>query len=214
MNFIFIWLTQHWIEVTAAVFTLIFLYFEIRRKWAMWIVGILSGLFTVYINYDQQLYAMMGLRSYDVFVSIYGLYCWKFAKTKDNTELLFTFITKKLTLRLIVIGIVIFPLIGFIVLQFTDRKSPFAEGGEPLLFFIELLAATLSILAAWMGSKKIVEMWYLWMIVNPCTVWIYLYTKVYPLSIVYVIFAIFSIVGYIQWRKLPLKQNDSSITKS
>ena len=172
----------------------------------MWIIGILSGLFYVYINFDQQLYAMMGLRSYDVFVSVFGLYCWKYAKTKDNQELPFRFINKTLTLRLIAIGIIIYAVLGFIVVRFTDIPNPFTEGGEPFPFFIELLAVTLSIIAMWMGAKKIVEMWYLWMIVNPCSIALYVYKGMYPTTILYIVFAIFSVVGYIQWRKVAIKE--------
>jgi nicotinamide mononucleotide transporter len=172
----------------------------------MWIVGILSGLFYVYINFDQQLYAMMGLRSYEVFIAIYGLYCWKFAKTKDKQELPFRFINKTLTLRLIAIGIVVYAVLGFIVVRFTNVPNPFAENGEPFLFFIELFAVTLSILAVWMGAKKIVEMWYLWMVVNPCSIILYVYNMKYPSAILYLVFAIFSVVGYIQWRKVAIKE--------
>jgi len=206
MNFTFTWLIQNWIEVTGAVLTLIFLYLEVSRKWTMWIIGILSGLFYVYINFDQQLYAMMGLRSYDVFVSIYGLYCWKYAKTKDNSELPFRFINKTLTFRLIAIGIAIYVVLGFIVTRFTDIPNPFSAGGEPVPFFIELLAVTLSILAVWMAAKKIVESWYLWMVVNPCSIALYVFKGMYPTTLLYVVFAIFSVVGYIQWRKVAVKE--------
>ena len=206
MNCIFTWLFENWIEVTGAVLTLIFLYLEVSRKWTMWIIGILSGLFYVYINFDQQLYAMMGLRSYDVFVSIYGLYCWKYAKTKDKQELPFRFINKTLTLRLVAIGIAVFVVLGFIVTRFTGIPNPFAEGGEPVPFFIELLAVTLSILAMWMAAKKIVQSWYLWMVVNPCSIALYVLKGMYPTTLLYIVFAIFSVVGYIQWRKVAVKE--------
>ena len=206
MNCIFTWIIQNWIEITGAILTLIFLYLEVTRKWTMWIIGILSGLFYVYINYSQQLYAMMGLRSYDVFIAIYGLYCWKYAKTKDNGAVPFRFINKSLTLRLVAIGIAIYVALGFIVVRFTNIPNPFAEGGEPVPFFIELLAVTLSILAVWMAAKKIVESWYLWMIVNPCSIALYVFKGMYPTTILYIVYAIFSIVGYIQWRKVAVKE--------
>ena len=206
MNCIITWLFENWIEVTGAVLTLIFLYLEVSRKWTMWIIGILSGLFYVYINFSQHLYAMMGLRSYEVFVSIYGLYCWKYAKTKDNSQLPFRFIHKTLTLRLAAIGILVYAALWFIIIRFTDIPNPFAEGGEPVPFFIELLVVTLSFLAAWMAAKKIVESWYLWMIVNPCSIALYVYKGMYPTTLLYIVYAIFSIVGYIQWRKVAIKE--------
>jgi nicotinamide mononucleotide transporter len=200
------WINNNWIEVTGAFLTLVFLYLEVTRKWTMWIVGMLSGLFYVYINFDQQLYAMMGLRSYDVFVSIYGLYCWRFAKSKNNSALPFRFIDKTLTLKLIGIGIAVYAVLWFIVVQFTDMPNPLTANVNPVPFFIELLAVTLSILATWMAAKKIVESWYLWMIVNPCTITLYILKGMYPSTILYIVFAIFSIIGYIQWRKVAIQE--------
>jgi len=204
-DLIFDWLQRNWIETTGAILTLIFLYLEVTRKWTMWLVGIASGLFYVYINYSEQLYAMMGLRSYDVLVSLYGLYCWRFVRSKKGEELPFGFIKLKTAATLTVIGVVIYVALSWFVLRFTDAPNPFSEGGQPALFFIEILTVTLSILAVWMAARKIVESWYLWMIVNPCSIVIYLIKGMYPSTILYLVYAIFSIVGYIQWRKTALK---------
>jgi len=190
-----------WIEFTGAILTLIFLYLEVTRKWTMWIVGIASGLFYVYINFSQQLYAMMGLRSYDVFVSVYGLWCWRFARSKKGKELPFCFIDRKTVKSLAGIGILLYIALSFFVIRFTDVPSPLSENGQPVPFFIEILTVTLSILAVWMAARKIVESWYLWMIVNPCSIAIYAIKGMYPSTALYVVYAIFSVVGYLQWRK-------------
>jgi nicotinamide mononucleotide transporter len=199
------WIINNWIETTGAILTLVFLYLEVTRKWTMWIVGIASGLFYVYINFSQQLYAMMGLRSYDVFVSLYGIYCWRFARSKKGEEMSFRFIDRRTTVALVAAGAAIYTAVGFIVLKFTDAPSPFAEDSRPELFFIELLTVTLSIIAVWMAARKIVESWYLWMVVNPCSIALYVMKGMYPSTALYVVYAVFSIVGYVQWRKTALK---------
>jgi nicotinamide mononucleotide transporter len=200
------WLYNNWIEVTGALLTLVFLYLEVTRKWTMWVVGIASGLFYVYINFDMQLYALAGLRSYDVIVSFYGIYCWKFAKTKNNQELPFNFITKELTLRLFLIGIAVFAAIAFILIRFTDIENPSASSRSLYTFILDNLITTLSIIAAWMAAKKIVESWYIWLFVNPCTIALYIYKEMYPSVILYVIYTLFSILGYKQWRQTAIQQ--------
>ncbi|MDR0864629.1 MAG: nicotinamide riboside transporter PnuC [Candidatus Symbiothrix sp.] len=200
------WLNNNWIEITGALLTLVFLYLEVTRKWTMWIVGILSGLFYIYINFDAQLYALAGLCTYNVFVSIYGVYCWKFVKTKNNRDLPFSFISKKLALQLAGIGMVIFAMIAFILFRFTNIPNPFTANGELFPFILDNLITTLSIIATWMAAKKIVESWCLWLFVNPCNIALYLYKGMYPSTMLYVVFTIFSIVGYIQWRKAALQQ--------
>ncbi|MDR1526145.1 MAG: nicotinamide riboside transporter PnuC [Dysgonamonadaceae bacterium] len=205
MNCIYAWLIDNCIEVTGALLTLLFLYLEVTRKWTMWIVGILSGLFYIYINFNAQLYALAGLCSYNVAVSVYGIYCWKFARTKNNETLPFHFITKALTARLVLTGLMVFAAIAFILIRFTDIASPWESPGTLFAFVFDNLITTLSILAAWMAARKIVESWYLWMFINPCTIALYVYKGMYPSTILYVVYAIFSVVGYIQWRKIAVQ---------
>ncbi|KAA6301539.1 MAG: Nicotinamide riboside transporter PnuC [Candidatus Ordinivivax streblomastigis] len=199
------WMNNNWFEVVGAILTLFFLYLEVTRKWTMWVVGILSGLFYVYINFDAKLYALAGLCTYNVLVSIYGIYCWKFAKTKNNQNLPFVFISQKLTLQLIAIGIAVFAAIALFLIQFADIQ-PFINSGTLFSFVFDNLIATLSVIAAWMAARKIVESWYLWMFINPCTIALYLYKEMYPSTILYVVYAIFSVIGYIQWRKTAMQQ--------
>jgi nicotinamide mononucleotide transporter len=205
MNCVFTWLTVNWIEITGALLTLIFLYLEVTRKWTMWLVGILSGLFYVFINFDAQLYALAGLCTYNVAVSVYGIYCWKFAKTKNNEELPFRFITRKLTMRLALIGLAVFAAIAWMLVQLTDIPRPWTDGAALFPFIFDNLITTLSILAAWMAARKIVESWYLWMFINPCTIALYIYKDMYPSTVLYVIYTLFSIVGYVQWRKIAVQ---------
>jgi hypothetical protein len=78
------WIIEDWIEIIGAILTLLFLYLEVTRKWTMWIVGILSGLFYIYINSNVRLYALAGMNVFNVIMSIYGLYCWRFLKTEEK----------------------------------------------------------------------------------------------------------------------------------
>jgi nicotinamide mononucleotide transporter len=200
------WLINNWIEVAGAFLTLVFLYLEVTRKWTMWLVGIISGFFYVYINFDAKLYALAGLCVYNVIVSCYGVYCWKFAKTRNNRDLPFCFITKKLTFQLLLTAIAVFAAIAFLLIQFSDIENPFTSAGTLFPFILDNLITTLSIIAAWMAARKIVESWYIWMFINPCTVVLYIHKELYPSTFLYVIYSIFSVVGYIQWRKTAIQQ--------
>jgi nicotinamide mononucleotide transporter len=200
------WLNNNWIEVVGAIFMLGFLYLEIMQKWTMWILGILSGLFYVYIYYDQQLYALSGLMSYNVLVAIYGIYCWKFAKTKENKDLPITYISKKLTVQLSLVSIAIFAFIAFILIQFTDIPNPIIHPEGLFSFVLDVFITTLSIVAAWMAAKKIIESWYLWLIVDPLNVALCAYKDMIPSVVLYALYTLAALIGYNQWRKVAVKQ--------
>jgi nicotinamide mononucleotide transporter len=200
------WIYDNWIEIAGAIFTLVFLGLEILRKWTMWIVGIISAFFYIYINFEAKLYAMMGLMAYNALISFYGLYCWKFLQTEDKSDLKFQFINRKSTGLFTLMGLVIFAMIAFVVIRFTDIENPLSSVGGFYAFFLDTLIATLSIVASLMAARKIVESWYLWLIVNPCTILLYVYKGMYPSTILYIVYAVFSVVGYVQWRKIAIQQ--------
>jgi nicotinamide mononucleotide transporter len=197
------WINTNWIEITGVIFMLLFLYLEIMQKWTMWILGIISGLFYVYINFTNGLYSLAVLMSYNVICSIYGLYCWKFAKT-NNQNMPFSFIDTRLALRLTLIGVLVFEILAFTFMFING--SPFENAGTLFTFTLDIQITTLSVIALWMAARKIIECWYLWLVVNPCSIALYIYKGMYPSTILYVIYTICAVLGYIQWRKAALKQ--------
>ncbi|GHT08518.1 nucleoside transporter [Bacteroidia bacterium] len=185
------WINNNWIEVTGAVLALVYLILEIKRKWTLWIACIISSSFYVYIFFDAKLYAEMGLNLYYVIMSVYGLYCWKLAKEKDNEENKFHHISVKTIIPLTCSAILIWGIMLLILIQFTDSDVPIPDA----------LIASLSIIATWMVAKKIVECWYLWIFVDAFATGLYVYQKLYPTAILFVCYTLLSIVGLIEWRK-------------
>ncbi|MCC8147131.1 MAG: nicotinamide riboside transporter PnuC [Bacteroidales bacterium] len=185
------WLSNNWIEVVGAILSFLYLILEVKQKWAMWIVGVFSSAFYVYIFFQAHLYANMGMNVYYTFMSLYGLYCWKFAKIKNEGDNEFHFISKQLAIRLSIIALFIFGFIYFILLRFPESEVPVPDA----------LVATLSIVATWMTAKKIVECWYPWIFVNFFAIGLYAYQGLYPTAILYIFYGTLSIVGLINWRK-------------
>ncbi|MDR0427893.1 MAG: nicotinamide riboside transporter PnuC [Dysgonamonadaceae bacterium] len=186
------WLNNNRIEVAGASLAFLYLILEVRQKWQMWIVGVLSSAFYVYIFYQARLFANMGMNVYYTFMSVYGLYCWKFAKTNESgKENDFHFISPGLVIRLSIAALFIFGFIYFILIKFPESE----------VLVPDALVATLSIIATWMTAKKIVECWYLWIFVNFFAIGLYAYQELYPTAILYIFYGTLSIVGLINWRK-------------
>lgn len=196
------WIVEHITEIAGVAFTLIFLALEIKGKWTMWILGIVSAIFYIIINTESKLYAMAGLNLYNAAICGYGLYCWKFLKSGPKTKgLKFSNITPKLSIILSAVGIIVFGIIATVIAVFTDVPDPFQNIRTLIPFALDSLITTLSIIATWMAARKIVQSWFLWMTVNPLTIVVYVYREMAPSAILYVIYTAFSIFGYIQWKK-------------
>ncbi len=186
------WIQENYIEIIGVVLAFIYILLEIKQKWTMWIVGIISSSFYVYIFFQSKIYAQMGLNFYYVLMGFYGLYCWKFLKNKKNKEIKTTNINTKTIIILSVITIALTGIIAYILKNFTDSPVPCPDA----------FVAALSIAATWMVAHKIVENWYVWIFADFLSIGLCFYQKLYASSILFVVYCIMSIIGLIEWKKL------------
>lgn len=185
------WIRNNWIEITGAIFALIYLILEVRQKWTMWIIGVISSSFYVYIFFQAKLYAETGMNIYYVLMSVYGLYCWKFVKTENDQEIKMKNISRILILKLCLIAFFLLGMMSYILVNHTDSPVPYPDA----------LVAVLSIIATWMVTQKIIEHWYIWIFTNFFCIGLYAYQQLYPTSALFVVYSIMSIVGLVEWRK-------------
>jgi nicotinamide mononucleotide transporter len=197
------WINNHSIEITGAALSFVYLILEIRQKWTLWLAGIVSSAFYVYIFFDAKLYAEMGMNLYYVAMSVYGLYCWKLSKTNEEGQKNFHNMTAKTAVFLGVTCLILMGLLIFILVAYTDSPVPIPDA----------LIAAFSIVATWMVAKKMVECWYLWIFVNSFSIGLYIYQKLYPTAVLFVFYSLLSVVGLIEWRKSITKKDDSLTTK-
>jgi nicotinamide mononucleotide transporter len=190
------WITENWVEITGAIISFIYLYFEIKEDYLMWIFGFVSSLLYVVIYFKSGFYADMSLSVYYLTISIYGFLYWtKGGKTEKKDAIPITRISKKQILLLLLISLILFAAISRILILYTP--NPAAPYGDAF-------TTALSFVATWMLARKLIEHWYLWVIINSVSVSLYIYKGLYPTAILFTIYFIFSFVGYYKWKKSML----------
>ncbi len=193
------WIKNNYVELIGALLALIYLILEVRQKWTMWIIGFISSIFYVFIFFKARLYAEGGMNAYFAAMAIYGLYCWKYANNSSN-ELKITHIGKKTVGWLFLSGIILSGIIACILLKYTDSPVPYAD----------TLVAVLGIIGTWMVAHKYIEHWYIWIFSNCFASGLYIYQKLYPTAILFVIYTTMSVIGLLEWRKMMKNSNDGS----
>jgi nicotinamide mononucleotide transporter len=97
---------------------------------------------------------------------------------------------------LVAITIVIFALLVYVLINFTDSPVPMGDA----------FTTALSITATWMLARKILDMWWVWMVVNAVSLGLYIYKGLYPTSVLFFFYFTMSIVGYLQWNRFYKEQ--------
>lgn len=187
----FNYLKDHWVEIVGAILSLIYLYLSIKEKVSLWFFGIISSIFYIVIFFQTKFYADMSLQFYYVIISIYGWIIWKHGKQGSNKELQTSQITKWLSLKLIIATGLIYIVYYLVLSKFTDSTIPKADS----------LVGALSIIGTWMLARKLIENWFVWIVADGLCVGLYIYKGLYPTVILFIIYTLMSVVGYLQWKK-------------
>ncbi len=196
------------IEIIGAVIGLLYLYLEYHANKWLWPIGVLMPIFYIYIFFQSKFYADMGVNVYYFFASIYGWIHWNKHKNNNNNNLPITHTPKRHILPLSIIGVILFAIISFILVRFTDSPVPYGDS----------FTTALSILGMWLLAQKHVEQWWFWFVVNIVSCGLYIWKGLYPTSILFAIYSVISIFGYFKWKKImenqlqPTMASDSSST--
>ena len=182
------------IEIIGALISLLYLRLEYKANIWLWPVGVITPLIYIYIFFTGKFYAIMGINVYYLFACIYGWYSWKRNTGGEPCAGI-----ARLPLRLVGVlsGIfaALFAVIAWILLCFTDSPVPYGDA----------LTAALSIVAMWMLAHKYAEQWLVWIVVNMISAGLYYQQELYPTSVLYAVYAIVSIFGYLKWTKMAEK---------
>lgn len=185
------WLIDNWAEITGASLAMVFVFLEVREKWLMWIFGIMSSAFYIFIFLQSKVYAQMGLQVYFLAINFYGLYYWRRKAVGENNvpDTIRLRLTTGVVLALT--ALVSFALIRWVLVVYTDSS----------VASIDAFLAALSLVASWMVARKILEHWFIWIFVDFFSAGLYIYLNMYPTSLLYLVYAFMAIWGFCRWKR-------------
>ena len=141
----------------------------------------------------------MGLQMYYVGISIYGWYEWLRGNSANKSEpLKVSRLNFRLGILLASVSFLLFFLMWFILDNYTDSTVPVADS----------LATSLSIVATWMLARKILEHWLVWIFVDAFSIGLFLFKELYPTVILFAVYTIMAVVGYIEWKKEVIAEKE------
>lgn len=192
METIINWTGQNYLEIAGFLAALIYLYFSVKQDIWLWPWGILTSAAYIFIFFDSKFYADMGLQVYYLIISLYGWYYWALGKRPNNSDQLpVSRIKSKLIMILAIIFVVLFILITYILIEYTDSPLPYWDS----------FTTSLSVIATWMLAKKFIEHWLIWIVVDIISLGLYIYKDLHITAVLFIVYTGVAIIGYFTWRK-------------
>ena len=186
------------LSFVASILGIIFVILEVQEKTSMFMTGIIGSLCSVlYLYFWSPLLWDMSIALVYIILNLYGLYYWTHPEKKRQRED-HSLNTKRLTLKEWYKYLIIC-LIGIIVLYYLGML--WGKYSSPLQAATDATTTVLAILAQWLVTKKYLEMWYLWILVNIISIPLYMSINSYAYVMVYIYYLVMSFYGLYTWKQ-------------
>ena len=188
-------------EILGMIFSILFVLLAIKESTWCWLFGAIGGVFYIFAYFQHKFYADMSLQFYYVVVSVYGWWNWTIGKKQDkNAHLPIVSVASKQWLPLIATTMGVFLVYVYLLYNFTD--SPVIIGDS--------FVTAVCIIATWMAAKRMLENWLFFIMADVVSIGLYIYKGMYPTILLFVVYTIMAIIGYLQWKK-DIKKEESSL---
>jgi nicotinamide mononucleotide transporter len=184
------------IEALGILSGLLSVYLATKRNIFTWPTGIVNEFAFFTIFFQVQLYADMFLQVFFFVVTVYGWLSWK----KSNANVIVRGLEASNKGYLVCVIIVGTLSLGFLMshlhLLLPDLFT------KPAAYpYQDAFTTTSSIIATFLLAKRYIENWYLWIIVDVVSVWLYFSRGIVFLSLLYCIFFLLASRGLLLWKE-------------
>lgn len=181
------------LQIAGVVLGLLYLWLEYKADIRLWIVGLIMPVVHGTLYFSKGLYADASMQIYYVLAGLYGLYVWRHrgSAERQKTELPIVHTPRRLIPALAGGYIAAHAAIYLFLSQLTNSTVPFWDS----------LTTALSIVAMWMLSRKHVEQWLVWLVVDVITVGLYFYKGIPLTAGLYCLYSTLAFLGYLRWKR-------------
>ncbi len=195
---------EWWATVSGAVAV----WLSARENAWSWILGLLNVVLAFGLFYQIQLYPDMFLQAFFFVTNLIGWWQWKYPKVNEanqNHELRISRLSLKQWAWVIVMGIFFTGLMG----TFAGNLSNWLPTvfSKPSAFpYLDSFTTIVSIVATFMLIRKKVEAWFMWLLVDVISTYMYFIKDVKLYSLLYLAFCFIAVFGMVNWVKRYKKQ--------
>lgn len=176
-------------EIVGVLFGIVSVWLTVRENIWCWPIGLVNvGAFIV-VFWRAKLYADMGLQVVYVVLCLYGWWAWLHGGA--NAGVLRVERTPRWALGVAAfVGVGSTFALGALLYGHTDAALPYWDAGT----------TSFSLVAQWLQTRKWIENWWLWILVDAIYVGMYIVKHLYLTAGLYVVFLGLAVVGWRAWR--------------
>ena len=182
-----------YLDIITTILGLIYIWLEYRAHIALWVVGIIMPALDIVLYWQHGLYGDAGMACYYVLAALYGLFVWKFKKTRKKKEPLpIIHMPRSKYLPVVVTFLAAWGIIYYILVTWTNSTVPVLDSFTNALSFVGL----------WALARKYLEQWLFWIVVDIVCAVLYVHKDIPFKAGLYALYVIIAIAGYFKWKQM------------
>jgi nicotinamide mononucleotide transporter len=178
--------------LAAVVLGIAYLLLVVRESLWCWYAAFISTSIFLYLFWDVNLLMESALQVYYLVMAVYGWWHWRSGESNhagENNELAIS--TWPLRTHLLAIaGVLLASLLS------AELLKHYTQAALPLL---DSFTTWGSILTTWMVTRKILENWLYWLVIDSVSIYLYLDRELYLTALLFMAYIVIVIIGYRKW---------------
>ncbi len=184
------------IELVAVVMTLVGIVLTIKEKIACWPVAIVGIVAYMIVFIRARLYADTALQPIYVVQNIYGWWYWAHGGARGQGDAPIEVLSWRNRIAWLTGTAVVSVVVGAALARWTNAAAPYADA----------TLSTTSLVANWLLARKILENWWLWIVVNIGYVFLFWRKHLMLSAGLYAVLLVLAIVGLLEWQRSRQRQ--------
>ncbi|MGE5732799.1 MAG: nicotinamide riboside transporter PnuC [Gemmatimonas sp.] len=187
------WLTAHGsscLELVAVLFGIVSVFLSVRERIWSWPTALVNVALYFALFFRTGLYSDMGLQAVYFGLSVYGWYEGLYGGA-GRTALTVSRTPRRLWGILIAIGVVFWAGLGKLTSGVPGVALP----------YVDAATATTSLVAQYMMTRKLLENWTLWILVDVVYVGMFVFKGLYLTAGNYAIYLGLAVLGHVAWKR-------------
>lgn len=183
-----------WLELIALVLSLAMVALNMRVNPLAWPLAIVSSLLYFLVFWDARLYGEGSLQIFFAAVALWGWWQWLRGTMDDGSALRVRALSRRAALGCALALALAWPALALFLDHRTDSDVP----------WLDAFPTAGSLVGQWLLGRKYVENWPAWLVVNVASVLLFAFKGLWLTVLLYVVFALLSVVGWRAWRRLAV----------
>ncbi len=183
------WQATSALELVSVVFGLAYVVLAARENVWCWPAALVNTATAIILFWDASLLMESGLNVFYLVIAVYGWWQWLHGGSGKSELAISTW-----PLR--------YHASAMAVILLLTLSSGYAlnSSSSAALPYLDSFTTWSAVIGTWMVTQKILENWLYWIVIDAASIYLYLDRGLYLYALLFALFTVVAVYGYMQWR--------------